>query len=58
MFDFKGERTIDDKSPDYIASALGSPVVMAREPHELVRIVRNVAKGMAVGRKIAAVVAA
>jgi NifB/MoaA-like Fe-S oxidoreductase len=44
MFDFKGERTIDDRSPDVIAEALGSPVAMAREPGELVRLIRSVAK--------------
>jgi NifB/MoaA-like Fe-S oxidoreductase len=58
MFDFKGARTIDDKSPDYIAAALGSPVAMAREPHELVRIIRSVAKAASVERKTPAVVAA
>jgi NifB/MoaA-like Fe-S oxidoreductase len=30
MFDFKGERTIDDKTQEYIAAALGSPIALAR----------------------------
>lgn len=47
MFDFKGERTIDDRTPDEIARELGSPVTMAREPIELVRTIRAVAKAPA-----------
>lgn len=46
MFDFKGERTIDDRSPDHIAAVLGSPVALAREPQELVRLIRRVAKAV------------
>jgi NifB/MoaA-like Fe-S oxidoreductase len=49
MFDFKGERTIDDKTPQYIADALGMAVAMAREPGELVRLIRAVAKALPVG---------
>ena len=44
MFDFKGERTIDEYSPERIAVEIGSPVAMAREPSELVRLIRSVAK--------------
>jgi hypothetical protein len=47
MFDYKGERTIDEQSPDQIAMQLGSPVAMAREPGELVRVLRTVAKAPA-----------
>ncbi len=50
MFDFKGERTIDDKSPAVIAEALGSPVGLAREPQELVRLIRSAAKAAIVSR--------
>lgn len=57
MFDFKGERTIDDKSPDHIAAALGSRVAMARAPHELVRLIRAVTKAGSV-RSDTALVAA
>lgn len=49
MFDFKGERTIDDKTPTYIAAELGMAVAMAREPGELVRIIRAAAKLQPVG---------
>lgn len=49
MFDFKGERTIDDWSPERIANELGSPVGMARHPMELVQLVRTLAKDMPVG---------
>lgn len=49
MFDFKGERTIDDRTPQWIAAELGTPVAMAREPGELVRIIRAVAKAQPVG---------
>jgi len=44
MFDFAGERTIDDKSPEWIAAQLGSPIGMARHPHELVQLVRSLVK--------------
>ncbi len=44
MFDFAGERTIDDKSPEWIAAQLGSPIDMARHPHELVQLVRSLVK--------------
>ncbi len=56
MFDYKGERTIDDQTPAQIAAAIGSPVAMAREPGELVRLIRAVAKAAPVG--VAARVAA
>jgi NifB/MoaA-like Fe-S oxidoreductase len=44
MFDYAGERTIDDKSPDWIAEQLGSPIDMARHPQELVQLVRSLVK--------------
>ncbi|HEX6288511.1 MAG TPA: DUF512 domain-containing protein [Herpetosiphonaceae bacterium] len=44
MFDFKGERTIDDVAPEQIAADLGSPIAMARHPLELVRAIRTLAK--------------
>jgi NifB/MoaA-like Fe-S oxidoreductase len=44
MFDYAGERTIDDKSPNWIAEQLGSPIRMARHPHELVQLVRALVK--------------
>lgn len=49
MFDYRGERTIDDRTPEQIATALGSPVAMAREPGELVRLIRALAKQAPVG---------
>ncbi|WP_026369316.1 DUF512 domain-containing protein [Kallotenue papyrolyticum] len=49
MFDYRGERTIDDRTPEQIAAALGSPVAMAREPGELVRLIRALAKLTPVG---------
>jgi len=49
MFDYKGERTIDEHSPGQIAAKLGSPVAMARTPVELVHILRRIAKGLPVG---------
>jgi NifB/MoaA-like Fe-S oxidoreductase len=49
MFDFKGERTIDDWSPERIANELGSPIRMARHPMELVQLVRALAKDHRVG---------
>jgi NifB/MoaA-like Fe-S oxidoreductase len=49
MFDYKGERTIDEHAPQQIAAELGSPVAMARAPMELVRILRTLAKGLPVG---------
>lgn len=44
MFDYKGERTIDDKAPAWIAAEIGSPVALAREPGELVRLIRSLAR--------------
>jgi NifB/MoaA-like Fe-S oxidoreductase len=44
MFDYKGERTIDDQTPEQIAAGIGSPVAMARHPQELVRAIRTLAK--------------
>ncbi|HEY0604852.1 MAG TPA: DUF512 domain-containing protein [Herpetosiphonaceae bacterium] len=47
MFDYKGERTIDDQTPEAISAALGSPLAMARHPMELVRAVRSLTKAPA-----------
>jgi NifB/MoaA-like Fe-S oxidoreductase len=58
MFDFKGERTIDDRSPAWIAEALGSPVAFARHPAELVRLIRGVAKAAPQVTPVSAAVAA
>lgn len=40
MFDFTGERTIDDYTPAQIAAEAGMPVALAGEAEELVRYVR------------------
>jgi NifB/MoaA-like Fe-S oxidoreductase len=40
MFDYRGERTIDDVTPQQIAAEAGMPVAIAGEPDELVRYVR------------------
>ena len=44
MFDYKGERTIDDQTLEQIAAGIGSPVTLARHPLELVRAIRTLAK--------------
>jgi NifB/MoaA-like Fe-S oxidoreductase len=44
MFDFAGERTIDEWSPARIAEALGTQIMLGREPIELVRAVRALVK--------------
>ncbi len=43
MFDYRGERTIDDWGPQRIAEAAGMPVALAADPEELVRYVRALA---------------
>jgi NifB/MoaA-like Fe-S oxidoreductase len=43
MFDFAGERTIDEWTLDRISAELGAQVVLGREPIELVRAVRSLA---------------
>jgi len=55
MFDYAGARTIDDRSRDWIAAELDSPVALARHPGELVRLVRAVAHGVGVGQYATAV---
>lgn len=50
MFDYAGRRTIDDRSPDWIAAELDSPVALARHPRELVKLVRTVAHGVGMER--------
>ncbi|GAB4434220.1 MAG: DUF512 domain-containing protein [Chloroflexi bacterium OHK40] len=44
MFDYKGERTIDDSTPQRIAEEAGVPVALAADPDELVRYVRALAQ--------------
>lgn len=44
MFDYKGERTIDDLSPQRIAEESGVAVALAGDPNELVRYVRALAQ--------------
>jgi NifB/MoaA-like Fe-S oxidoreductase len=44
MFDYKGERTIDDVTLQGIAEASGVPVALAGDPDELVRYVRALAQ--------------
>jgi NifB/MoaA-like Fe-S oxidoreductase len=44
MFDYTGQRTIDEWTPERIAAELGAPVVLGREPIELVRAVRALIK--------------
>jgi NifB/MoaA-like Fe-S oxidoreductase len=44
MFDYKGERTIDDVTPQRIAEESGVPVALAGDPDELVRYVRALAQ--------------
>ncbi len=55
MFDYAGARTIDDRSRDWIAAELDSPVALARHPAELVRLVRSIAHGVAMERYAVAV---
>ncbi|NTW01329.1 MAG: DUF512 domain-containing protein [Oscillochloris sp.] len=43
MFDYQGQRTIDDQSPQQIAEAVGMPVALAGDPTELARYVRALA---------------
>lgn len=44
MFDYSGERTIDEWSPQRISEALGAPIVLGRHPQELVRAVRTLTR--------------
>ncbi len=44
MFDYAGERTIDEWNLERIGEALGAPVVLGRDPIELVRAVRTLAR--------------
>jgi NifB/MoaA-like Fe-S oxidoreductase len=44
MFDYKGERTIDDVTPQRIAEESGVPVALAGDPDELLRHVRALAQ--------------
>ncbi len=44
MIDYKGERTIDDVTPQRIAEDSGVPVALAGDPDELVRYVRALAQ--------------
>jgi NifB/MoaA-like Fe-S oxidoreductase len=44
MFDYTGERTIDEWGPERISAALGVPVVLGRHPQELVRAIRTLVR--------------
>jgi NifB/MoaA-like Fe-S oxidoreductase len=44
MFDYRGERTIDDVTPQQISTQTGMPIAIAGEPDELVRYVRALAR--------------
>jgi NifB/MoaA-like Fe-S oxidoreductase len=44
MFDFAGERTIDEWSPARIAEALGTHIALGRDPIDMVRAVRALVK--------------
>jgi len=44
MFDYKGERTIDDYTLDRIAAEAGVPVALAGDPDDLARYVRALAQ--------------
>jgi len=44
MFDYSGERTIDEWTPERIAAELGAPVVLGRDPIDLVRATRSLAR--------------
>ena len=48
MFDYKGERTIDDYGLERIAAESGMPVALAGDPDELVRYVRALARAEAI----------
>lgn len=43
MFDYRGERTIDDWSPQRIAAASGVAVALAGDPDDIVRYIRALA---------------
>jgi NifB/MoaA-like Fe-S oxidoreductase len=47
MFDHTGTRTIDEYSPQRIAREAGTPVALAGEPDELVRLARGLASSSA-----------
>ena len=47
MFDFQGERTIDEYSPQRISEAANLPVALANDPEEIVRYVRALSKAHA-----------
>ncbi|XSG73958.1 DUF512 domain-containing protein [Herpetosiphon llansteffanensis] len=44
MFDHSGTRTIDEWTVEQIATALGAQVTMARMPHEIRRVVRQLSR--------------
>jgi NifB/MoaA-like Fe-S oxidoreductase len=45
MFDHRGERTLDEYTPERIAAESGVPVALAADPEEVVRLVRGLASG-------------
>ncbi|WP_129628626.1 DUF512 domain-containing protein [Candidatus Oscillochloris fontis] len=44
MFDYQGDRTIDDQTPQHISEAAAMSVSLANDPTELVRSVRTLAQ--------------
>ncbi len=44
MFDYQGDRTLDDQTPQQISQSAAMPVILANDPTDLVRYVRTCAK--------------
>ena len=51
MFDYSGERTIDEWSSERIAAELGAPVVLGRDPIDLIRATRSLVRQTAAVRE-------
>ena len=47
MFDWAGERTLDEYAPDRIAAELGAPIALGRHPDDLIRAVRQLVRSSA-----------
>lgn len=41
MFDYRGERTIDEYTPERIGAEIGAPLALAATPYELLQLVRQ-----------------
>ncbi|GIV96603.1 MAG: hypothetical protein KatS3mg057_1260 [Herpetosiphonaceae bacterium] len=41
MFDYRGERTIDEYTPEQIGAEIGAPLALAATPYELLQLVRQ-----------------